>query len=220
MVWIGRILLGLLAVLVLLLCMPVRVALLVQPDSPMRCLVCWLFLKIDVLKLKKSKTPEKKEAPAAKKNEEEPKKKPKKKKPAKKKMPLSELLRIIWELLGASKHGLRLLGRWLKVYRLQLKLVVARGDAAETALAYGRVNAAVYGAYASLGNVLRLCRPDFTINPDFTGQQDQLELDIRLRLLPVQAIAILVRVLVDFLCRLVKNHLAQQKAAKAKPSAE
>ena len=219
MVWIGRILLGLLAVLLLLLCMPVRVELLAQPEDPMRCLVCWLFLKIDLLKLKKDKTPKKKEAQSEKKDKEEQKKKTKKKKPAKRKMPLSDLLQIIWELLGASGRGLRLLGRWLKVYRLRLKLVVARGDAAETALAYGRVNAAVYGAYASLGNVLKLCRPDFTITPDFTGTQDQLELDIRLRLLPIQAVGILVQVLVDFFCRMLKNHLAQQKAAKAKPSA-
>lgn len=86
---------------------------------------------------------------------------------------VEESLQIIRDLLvqvvGLLKH--------CKAERLELKVVCATGDAAETAIRYGQISAAAYSFVSLLQGIMKVskrgCRID--IRCDFTGQETRFD---------------------------------------------
>lgn len=200
---VGYVLLGLLCALILALCIPVRFFAHYKTDDPIKAELRWLLFKFDLTEVadKKSGKPKKPPKP----------KKPKKKKPKKpenaKDNPkeFSDILGIVLDLLQSLGGGLGMIVRNFKIYRTRLHMTVAEEDAAMTAIAYGRVNAAVYSAYAVAGGFLNLKPPDIQIRPDFTTDRGSVDFEARGRLIPIVTVAAVIRIGCVFLVKTLKR---------------
>lgn len=208
MIWV----LGILGGLLLALAIPVRAIVLWRTKSAPRVTLRWLFLKYEVFpQPEKPPKTKRKKKPA----------KPRKKKPPKKKPPTAETpedfskqLGIVVDLLVAAKGALGFLIRRFRFYRIRLDMIVAREDAASTAIAYGRVNAAVYGAYAAAKNAFNLGTPEISIRPNFTAGKGDVKLEIGARLSPLAALGAALRGGGCFLLRTVKRGIHKDKSEK------
>lgn len=187
----GWIILGIIALVIgILLWFPIRVGL-SSGEGGFALWVKLMFYTIHILpKAEKEETPrqaehrkrrdaqkklksEKKKAARKKKKESSKEEKPPKEK---QKKTLQEWLRLI--RLFAQSGG-RLARRFWKGFRidhLTLQMAIAGGDAAQTAIAYGKINAAVYSAYSVIEQVITLRKTDIRIVPDFLSEQSRTEI--------------------------------------------
>lgn len=190
--------LGVLALLILLLLIPVRVA--AVWDGDLRVTLLWLFLRFQVFP-----KPDKKPGKGPKKKPKPPKEK-KREAPAKKGAPeeLSKQMGLWLDLLGAAKGAAGFLIRRLRL-KIKLDMVVARGDAARTAIAYGQMNAAVYGAYAVAQNLFRLAPPEISIRPDFTAESGSARLEAEGALTPMAVLGAAIKGGFSFLARTIRR---------------
>ncbi len=110
---------------------------------------------------------------------------------------LSEMLRLIGSaarrLLAAASMDIR------------LRIIVASEDAAQTAVDYGRVCAAVYPLEAALECLTHVRRRRVVIIPDFTKTQGEFEGDIRLSMMPIRDLWIGLRFLRGYMKTLVRQ---------------
>ena len=182
MIWV----LLVLALLVGLLAVPWRGEVLWRSASLPRITVRWLFLKVRVFprpekkRKKPKKAKKKKPAPAA--------PKPEPKKPKKKIDPSN--LGLVVDVLASVKGAAGF-----------LDMIVAKENAAETAIAYGKANAMVYGAYATAKNFLRIEPPEIYIRPNFTAGQGDTILEVHGKLTPWAAIGSLIIGIITFIKR-------------------
>ena len=95
-------------------------------------------------------------------------------------------------------------------------MVVAGEDAADTAMAYGRVNAVVYTAYALALGFLRIEKPDIQIRPDFTAEEGKVDFASRARLTPLVALGAAIRIGCAFLVKTMRRKHAQEPPAPEK----
>lgn len=194
---VGYIILVLLALVILLLCIPVAVVLIYRTDEQPQAYLRWLFLKFD-LQPREPQEP----GPAKKAGHKPAKRKP---------MEFTELAGAALDLLSSAKGGTKLLIRRFRIYKLRLRMMVAEDDAAETAISYGKVNAAVYGAYAFAQNFLNMDRPDIEIRPDFIAGEGSVDFELRGRLLPIVAVAAAVRIGLGFLVKTIRRKKNDQR---------
>lgn len=208
MIWV----LVVLGTLLLALAIPVRAIVLWRTKSPPRVTLRWLFLKYEVFPQQEKPQKAKRE----KKSDRPTKKKPVKKTPPAAKTPedFAKQLGVVVDLLAAAKGALGFLIRRFRFYRIRLDMIVAREDAASTAIAYGRVNAAVYGAYAAAKNVFNLGTPEISIRPNFTAGKGDVKLEIGARLSPLAVLGAALRGGGSFLWRTVKRGRAGNKSEK------
>lgn len=190
----GWIILGVIALIIgLLLWFPIRVGV-SSGEGGFALWVKLLFYTVRILpKAEKEETPrqaerrkrrearknqkklksEKKKAARKKKEDSSKEEKPPKEK---QKKTLQEWLRLI-KLFAQS--GGRLARRFWKGFRIDhftLQMAVAGGDAAQTAITYGKINAAVYSAYSVAEQVVTLRKTNIRIVPDFLSEQSRTEI--------------------------------------------
>ena len=82
---------------------------------------------------------------------------------------------MIRRLLGMAGPIVRKLLAALRIYDLELVLPVHGRDAADTAITYGRVSALIYGTLTLVQNLCRLEAKKIWLEPDFTGEQGEIE---------------------------------------------
>lgn len=174
-----------LGVLTALLC--IRVGLLVRWSDKLELWVCWLFLRIPLKRpvenAEKLATEEEKKAKKA--AEQKLKKKSKKEGEPR---ALEDIIAMVLDLAGSATGALRMLLRNLRVSGLNLRVTVAEGDAAETAIQYGRMSAYIYGAYATLQSMVKMKRTRIDIQPDFCAEEGGFTLRFRVSLMPIAVI--------------------------------
>lgn len=102
--------------------------------------------------------------------------------PSRQSRDLQEMFRMVWELMQSAKKPLKLLYRHLWVQRLNLQLVIAREDAAQTAIAYGQMNGWVHGAWAAISHLVRMKNSRVQVLADYLSTGDRLHLSFELRL--------------------------------------
>lgn len=165
-----KIVLIVLAALGLLLLCPIRFDLSWNKDLSL--VVRWLFLKFGLL-------PQKEKKPSKVQKEQAPSKAGAGQAGAAKVSPTESLTQyadLLPQLLGGLKNCVLFILRHTKVKRLELNMLVSRDDAAETAVAYGRANQAVYTALGLLQNLLKFgCQPKIDIGFDYLGREEQTE---------------------------------------------
>lgn len=192
MIWV----LLVLALLAGLLAVPLRGEVLWRSASPPRITLRWLFFKVRIFplpeKLRKRKKKKKKKPPS-------PAPKPEPQKP-KKKIDPSDLGMVI-DLLASAKGAMGFLLRHFRFYKIRLDMIVAKENAAATAIAYGKANAMVYGAYTAAKNFLRLETPEIYIRPNFTAGQGDTILEVHGKLTPWAAIGSLIIGIITFIKR-------------------
>ena len=176
------IILGVIAVLAVLLIIPVQAHL--EYDKEFRLRVSYLFLSFSVLPVDEEKK-RKKEEKASKKG------KPKEEKQEKPQPPRSfeQTMDMIKTMLDALWKPIKKLCRGLTVKNIFLRLSVAEGDAAKTALSVGKLNAAVYSFYAFISNIFKVKTPDIKISPDYFGDENQMFVSATLSVKPCTVLA-------------------------------
>ena len=93
----------------------------------------------------------------------------------------------------------RRLLRAITVDHLDVGLVVASGDAAETAQNYGRVCAVLFPAEAFVESEMRVRKRQVRGGPDFLAPKGKADLDIRLHAVPVRITWSFFRLLFSFI---------------------
>lgn len=161
---VGYILLGILAVLILLLVLPVT-AKIQYNQQQLTIKLRVLFLVFKLFPQKEKPVKEKKPRKKAKEKPDEPAK-PQKEKPRK---TLSQQIRFIKKLAGSAQGALRFILRHLYISKVRLVWPVHAPEAADTAVQAGRMQALVGSARAVLQNVMHVSYKQLEIVPDFTG---------------------------------------------------
>ena len=215
---VGKIILGILAVLllalILLLQIPVRVrAAYDQGDLALR-------VRFGPLKIQLFPRPEQTEEPK-KKPKKESKEKKKKEKPQKPKKPKAKINReqifyALEKLPPILGRALKRTGKSIRVEPLKVYLLVAGSDPADTALLYGRLEAALAAGLPALRRVIRIKDEDIRLYLDFTEQQMDCIADVGIALRPWSLVTIGVRALAS----LIKWFFGFRKLASPPPPAE
>ena len=196
-----------------LLCIPVGLRAAYRTGEPPRLELCWLWLRVDLVGLAQRQAA----APQKGKAKSPGKKRTKAPRPPKTAEEFCGQLELLRDLLGAARAGAALLLRHLKVTRLRLHLAVAGEDAAQTAIRYGQVNGAVYSLYTLARRLVRMVPPDISIRPDFLAEAFWMDLELRLRLRPLWALAAAVYTAGNFLTRALRRKQAPPPVKPAEP---
>ncbi|WP_040197611.1 DUF2953 domain-containing protein [Candidatus Soleaferrea massiliensis] len=191
-----------LAAILLLLCMPVWISF--EYDGAFKVSVRYFirFVAVDTSKPKKAKKEAKKEIKQAGGKKTAPKESPK--------GDAKDRLRFLWEFLKSSRHGVRMILKHLKVSRLNLHIVVASGDAAQTAVNYGKWCAGVYSAVTLLKNWVSFGKIEIDILPDFDREENEYRMLATIRLIPFAVLTAGGRVLFGLLTGLVGKQKTKQ----------
>lgn len=83
---------------------------------------------------------------------------------------LWELIRLVFRYVGRFLSGVR-------VQKLRLHLVIAREDAAQTAIAYGKTWAIVSSVLSFLSGYIKIIKNTLDITPDFLAHRSTYEAD-------------------------------------------
>ena len=220
---IGWTLLGVLALIVLALCIKLQITAEYSDDNT-HVELQWLFLKIPLYPKTKKAKPEK--APEEEKPEEE---KPEEAKPAAGKESLLhmlyrthgvdgilELTRKLCSYLNSFFGGLF---KSLAFEELYLDVCCAKGDAAETAIYYGEVCAALWPALGALASRCKLRKYDVNIYPDYLARFSRASFFARLRVYPIYVtgitLALVFRLVFKLLLGMVFKIFLQNKQKSA-----
>jgi len=183
----GWVFLGLLLFLLFLLLLPVHTR--VRFDGVLQVWAGLGPVSLRIFPLKERNKKEKTQAAEPQKNEKEKPKKPKKK--------------LTWEIIcDFIRLGVEALGtmrRRLVIQNLTCHFVVANGDAASTALLYGRVAASVSAIYPVLERNLRIKKTDIAVDADFEGEKTNVLADVTLAVCPLRLILACIILLIHFL---------------------
>lgn len=220
---IGWIIFGVvLALLAVLLLSNVRVVFRYE-NSQILLQLRWWFLQYQIVpekekkakKRKKQKDPlrttEEKALPKAKSGEKAPsdlkdQKNGKKREAAdKQSRDLQEMTRMAKDIFQSAKKPLKMLYRHLWMKKLNLQLVVAREDAAQTAIAYGQMNGWVYGAWATCSHLIHMKKGKVQVLADYLSVGDRLCLSFQLHLRVLFLLAFGIRFAGSFLWKQIKK---------------
>ena len=105
------------------------------------------------------------------------------------------------------------MGRSFYIRKLWLRINVADGDAANTAVKYGKVCA---GVYPSLGYILDTVHSkncSIKINPDFLGSKSEGAFDIHLFIIPSKLIGSAIKMGLSLGAELIKIFISNIKSA-------
>ncbi|MDR3344060.1 MAG: DUF2953 domain-containing protein [Oscillospiraceae bacterium] len=169
---------GIFAALVLALC--VRVCLLVRYDETLRSVkLSWLFLRFTLYpKKEKPQKPKKPKEKSTEKKKDKPKGKTNLLKPYTDKEGISGVLFLLQQTADALGGTLRGLRKGLCIHNLQVYagITAESGDAAETAILYGRACAVIYSLVGGIITAVRTYRYDVDVNPDYLARKSRAEL--------------------------------------------
>lgn len=189
--WVLLVIGALLLLLFLLLLLPLSLRLSFDGELDVRI----RYIGIPVYRYPKSERKQKKEAAKSGKKKEG---KQKAEKSGKAKPQMAQLSAILKEegpaavaaylskLARLTATGVRRILAAVRVDRLLAELVVATGDAAETALQYGKLCGVVYPAEAALEGIVRVRRREVTLRPDFLLEKGSVKLLLRAHAMPLR----------------------------------
>jgi len=179
-------------------------------DEGLRLDLKWLFIR-------KTLYPETKE----KKEKEEPEKKSEKKaepknKKKKNKASAQEVIDNVLDYIKRCKGGALMILRNIRVSLLKMDWTIAADDCAECAIRYGKMNAYIYGALASMENIIRIKRADIRLVPDFTAAEEKFSIQAVISLTPLIVIIGAVRMAWGFLMKMIADSkkVKQQRSEK------
>ncbi|MBP0980588.1 MAG: DUF2953 domain-containing protein [Oscillospiraceae bacterium] len=200
-----KIFLAVLAVLILILLIPVRVVASTTPE--MTAELKYLFFKKRLYPL------EKKEKKAKKPKKEKPPKEPKKKKG----FPLTvkEIIALLPKAFSKLMPPVKKLLRRTTIAKFRLKMVVVGGDAAETAIKFGKTNAAVVNAVALIDRIFTLRAKQIDIIPGFESLESEFEGSGEVRAIPLAALIAAVSLGINLLILLLPPLMAKKKNKKS-----
>lgn len=110
---------------------------------------------------------------------------------------LQGLLHLLQSLAQIAGGALKSLFRHMRAKKLSLHVSISEEDAAETALAYGKVCAVVYPAFSALTGAMQCKKFEVAVIPDFqsdkTKIQGEADIKVRVAILLTTAIQVLIK---------------------------
>lgn len=164
------VLLALAALLIVFLQIPVKIRASYEDGAPL------LWFRYGPLKLQLFPAAEKGEKEKKKPPKEKPKKEKEKKPGAK--INMEQILYALETLPPILGRALRRTGRSIRFQPLKVYVLVAGEDPADTALLYGRLEAALYGAVPVLERVMRIKDEDIQLFLDFSVRRMDVIADV------------------------------------------
>lgn len=162
-----------------------------------------------------------------KKSDKKPKQKKEKKKKAKKteeaakeKKPLSERIDFIQSLLKPVGKGLRRLCKGIRITRFYLDIQVGAFDAAECALAYGRMYAAVANSMAFFQSFFVIKPDHIAIYPRFGTEKTVYTVRFRGKLSPAAVLAAGFSIVFTYLIQMLRKDSQQNPKKKNKEDSQ
>ena len=113
-----------------------------------------------------------------------------------------------------AKLAKRAAGRFLRavtVTNLQLQMLIATGDPADTAQLYGQVCSVLYPALETIAHYVRIRRRQVRVEPNFLLDKSQARFDIRLRISLWRWIGVILTLMWGFL--LLRNEDALKEVS-------
>lgn len=223
------IILGIILFFVIVLALPVNIY--TEYKESFVLYVRWLFVKIYIY------------PPADKKKKKPKKEKPKKEEPPKEETPeeaqppkekgenfiktfynnqgVNGMIELISNIAKKLGSGLKGIGRSFYIRRLWLRINVADGDSANTAIKYGKVCSAVYPSLGYILSIVHSKNCSIKVQPDFLGSKTEGAFSLHLALIPVKLInAVIVmgiKLLVELIKVLISNAKNQPKSTTVAP---
>lgn len=213
------IILGIILFFVLLLSIPVILEL--EYTDTVKCKVSWLFLKINIYPLPEKKEKKPKEEPEKKK---EPK--PKKEEPEKPKkenflktfynnQDLSGVIELLRNCVAALKRfSIKFIKRAVIFKKLHLEIHITEGDAAATALKYGKVCSALYPSLGFICSNMRVKDYKVNVYADYCGEKTSVELVTQTAIIPRALIGAGFSLCMSLIKQLLKVVIANTKSSK------
>ena len=214
----GKIILGILGVLLLLLAVILLTPAGVRfryDRGDLSLLVRFGPLKLQIFPRKEKKPPRRKPE-ETKEEPEKPKPKKKAEKKPRAKINREQILYSLETLPPILGRALKRTGRRLRLTPLKVHLLVAGPDPADTALLYGRLEAALGAALPALHRLVRIKDQDVRLFLDFQREQMDLIADVGLSLRPWDLVSVGLRAGGS----LLKWYLRFRKLASPPPAEE
>lgn len=223
------IILGIIAFFVILL--SIKFAITVHYEGDIALSVRWLFINIKILPAKHKDDHKKKpKKEKKKKKEEEPKqeseivKEPKKKKGDNmfvrfyKNRGVSGVLQLLKDAVKALGGMFGRIFRAFKIEELYIAMTVGTGEAADTAIKYGKTCEVAFPAMGLLVNKMKIKKYSIDISPDFIYGKNEAKLHTKISFRPIKlinAVFVLVfELLFKVVFKLLKHSKAQPKVEK------
>lgn len=214
------IVLGILALLLLLLLLPVHVSLRYRDGLQVRVRYTFVSLRVyprpeKPAKTKKKKQKAEKAAGAGRgAGKEEPEGMLAQLEELLKEDGVSAVAAYLQSMAKLAADVLRRALRVIVVDRLEARLIVVGEDAAETAVRYGKICAAVFPAQAVLETVMKVRRRQIRVEPGFLQEKSSAAVELRAHVLPLRALAAAAGLLVRWLVNTVRQESSKEPAAK------
>ena len=212
------IILGIIALFIAILSIPVILDL--EYTDAVRCKISWLFLNFTIYPLPEKK---KKEEKQEKDNKEE---KPEKKKDEKPKQKKENILKTFYNNQGLSgviellnncvsalkRFSLRFIRRAVIIKKLNLDIRITEGDAAATAIKYGKVCSALYPSLGFIYSNMKV--KDYKVNvlADYCGEKTSVSLVTKTAFVPRALINAGIALVFSLLKQLLKVVISNNKS--------
>lgn len=213
------IILGIILFFVLLLSIPVILEL--EYTDTVKCKVSWLFLKINIYPLPEKKEkklkeePEKKKEPKPKKEEPEKPKKENFLKTFYNNQGLSGVIELLRNCVAALKRfSIKFIKRAVIFKKLHLEIHITEGDAAATALKYGKVCSALYPSLGFICSNMRVKDYKVNVYADYCGEKTSVELVTQTAIIPRALIGAGFSLCMSLIKQLLKVVIANTKSSK------
>lgn len=185
-----------------------------EDDEEVRAILRLLFLKFRLLPLKNKKPKKEKN-----KNEEKAvleKKQIKKEEHNKQKQSFGELLEMVKVFLDPLPDFLKSLSKGLKIKKLKVIWCIAKEDADQTAILYGKSCAIFYSVLGILNSFFDVDMDKIRIYPDFIGEQSFCNVFFRLQIRIGRLLMSGLKYLAAVFMKLINNNLKSLKRVKTK----
>ncbi len=189
--------------------------------------VRWLFVKIYIYppenkKKKKKKVKKKDKKKKDKEKEDDEKDEEKEEKPEEKgdnfikvfynNQGVSGLIELIGTIAGKLRKGLHKIGKSFYIRKLWLRINVADGDSANTAVKYGKICSAVYPSMGYIIDCVNSKNCSVKVQPDFLGNKTQSAFHLHLFIIPSKLVGSSVKMGISLGIELLKVLISNAKS--------
>lgn len=100
--------------------------------------------------------------------------------------------------------------RTITVDKLNLNIIVASDDAAQTAIDYGKICAVIYPVQALIESTMRVRRRSINISTDFLRNSGEFEGDIKIHVIPIRVLWAALLFFIGYIGNTTSEKIAQQ----------
>ncbi len=209
-----------------ILLLSIKISVIVHSEDGVTLDAQWLFVKLHLIPKKghnkKKKKKKKKEKKPKDEKPDETVAEPKKKKPNifvkfYHNNGLGGFVELLEDLVKALKGMFRRILRAFIIDELFISLLVSAGDAADTAVKFGKTSAAVYPALGFISSNMRVRKQHCEIFPDYVNGQSSTRLHAKISVVPRRLIGAVIIVAFQLLFTVVIKLLKGSRTEKSSP---